>query len=158
MREGRQLVGVPTSEASRQRAAALGIEQLSEEGPWPIDMCVDGADEVSEELDLIKGGGGCHTREKIVNRASACNIIVVDNTCSPNVGGIRLGESSDNNTVSGNTCSNGGVGVSVNSSQYNTVSGNTVSDTFLPPFPTWRNGVIGASRFGSRGRKVSDTV
>jgi len=64
------------------QAEALGIEQLAEEGPWEIDVCVDGADEVSAGLDLIKGGGGCHTREKIVNRAAAFNVIVVEDCCA----------------------------------------------------------------------------
>jgi ribose 5-phosphate isomerase A len=41
---------------------------------------VDGADEVSERLDLVKGGGGCHTREKIVNAAARTNVIVVDDS------------------------------------------------------------------------------
>jgi ribose 5-phosphate isomerase A len=39
---------------------------------------VDGADEVSRELDLIKGGGGAHTREKVVNFAAKKNAIIVD--------------------------------------------------------------------------------
>lgn len=76
--DGRQLVGVPTSVASRRQAEALGIPLLSDEGPWEIAMTVDGADEVSADLDLIKGGGGCHAREKIVSAASAVNVIVVD--------------------------------------------------------------------------------
>ena len=41
-------------------------------------MNVDGADEVSDRLDVIKGGGGCQTREKIVNSAAQHNVIVVD--------------------------------------------------------------------------------
>jgi ribose 5-phosphate isomerase A len=41
-------------------------------------VTVDGADEVSDELDLIKGGGGAQTREKIVSHASRKNVIVVD--------------------------------------------------------------------------------
>jgi ribose 5-phosphate isomerase A len=75
---GRKFVGVPTSNDSRLQAEALGIPLLSDEGPWAIDVCVDGADEVSAELDLIKGGGGCHTREKIVNFYAKLNVIVVD--------------------------------------------------------------------------------
>jgi ribose 5-phosphate isomerase A len=75
---GRELVGVPTSEASRHQAAALGIPLLDDSGPWSIDVCVDGADEVSDTLDLIKGGGGCHSREKIVNHAARINVVVVD--------------------------------------------------------------------------------
>lgn len=76
--QGRQLTGVPTSEESRAQAEALGIPLLDDAGPWSIDVCVDGADEVSAELDLIKGGGGAQTREKIVNFSSRKNIIVVD--------------------------------------------------------------------------------
>jgi ribose 5-phosphate isomerase A len=78
VRAGRKLVGVPTSEQSRAQAEALGIPLASPDGPWDIELCVDGADEVSRELDLIKGGGGAQTREKIVNHASRKNIIVVD--------------------------------------------------------------------------------
>jgi ribose 5-phosphate isomerase A len=80
VRAGRRFIGVPTSEASRRKASACGIELLSDDGPWAVDVCVDGADEVSPELDLIKGGGGCHTREKIVNHAAAVNVIVVEET------------------------------------------------------------------------------
>lgn len=80
VKAGRRLRGVPTSEASKRRAAALGIELLDDTGPWTIDVTVDGADEVSAELDLIKGGGACHAREKIVNDASKKNVIVVDDS------------------------------------------------------------------------------
>jgi len=78
--EGRHLSGVPTSRRSRELAESLGIPLLDDFGPWTIDICVDGADEVSEDLDLIKGGGGAHTREKIVNRHSKQNVIVVDDS------------------------------------------------------------------------------
>jgi ribose 5-phosphate isomerase A len=77
---GRKFYGVPTSEASKRQAAGLGIELLDDTGPWAIDVTVDGADEVSAELDLIKGGGACHAREKIVNFASKKNVIVVDDS------------------------------------------------------------------------------
>ena len=75
---GRRLVGVPTSRRSHELATNLGIPLLDDFGPWLIDVCVDGADEVSDELDLIKGGGGAHTREKIVNRHARQNVIIVD--------------------------------------------------------------------------------
>ncbi len=77
---GRKLVGVPTSEASRTQAASLGIPLLDDTGPWQIDVTVDGADEVDADLALIKGGGGAHLREKVVNFASRRNLIVVDAT------------------------------------------------------------------------------
>jgi ribose 5-phosphate isomerase A len=78
VRGGRKLYGVPTSESIRQLAEKCGIPLLLDEGPWPVDVCVDGADEVSAELDLIKGGGACQTREKIVNAAARTNVIIVD--------------------------------------------------------------------------------
>jgi ribose 5-phosphate isomerase A len=80
VRAGKRYEGVPTSQQSRELAARLGIPLLQDEGPWDILLCVDGADEVSDDLDVIKGGGGAHTREKIVNFASRKNVIVVDDS------------------------------------------------------------------------------
>jgi ribose 5-phosphate isomerase A len=78
VREGLKVIGVPTSESTRVLAASLNIPLLGDEGPWDIEVNVDGADEVSEALDLIKGGGAAHAREKIVNYASRRNVIIVD--------------------------------------------------------------------------------
>jgi len=75
---GAPYVGVPTSEASRALATKLGIPLLEDGGPWVVDLCVDGADEITHELVAIKGGGGCHTREKLVNHAARRNVIIVD--------------------------------------------------------------------------------
>jgi ribose 5-phosphate isomerase A len=78
IRAGKQLLCVPTSEQSRGQALDLEIPLLDDAGPWNIDLCVDGADEVTEDLDLVKGGGGSHLREKIVNHSSRINVIIVD--------------------------------------------------------------------------------
>jgi ribose 5-phosphate isomerase A len=87
---GRRFVGAPTSEQTRQRALALGIPLLGDEGPWAIAVTVDGADEVDPRLDLIKGRGGAFAREKIVNAASAKNVIVIDEAKrSPRLGTRR---------------------------------------------------------------------
>lgn len=75
---GRRYTCVPTSEASRTQAKELGLPMLSDDGPWDIAVTIDGADEVDDALDVIKGGGGAHTREKIVNFSSRKNIIIVD--------------------------------------------------------------------------------
>jgi ribose 5-phosphate isomerase A len=84
---GRRYRCVATSEASRRQAQELGIPVLSDDGPWDIAVTVDGADEVDRALDLIKGGGGAHTREKIVNFSSRRNVIVVDaSKLSPRLG------------------------------------------------------------------------
>jgi ribose 5-phosphate isomerase A len=78
VRAGLRVQGVPTSESTRTLAAQCGIPLLGDEGPWAIDVNVDGADEVSARLDLIKGGGAAHTREKIINFAAKKNVIIVD--------------------------------------------------------------------------------
>jgi ribose 5-phosphate isomerase A len=88
VKQGRDFRGVPTSEQSRAQAEALGIPLLAPEGPWKIDVYVDGADEVSADLCLIKGGGAAHTREKIVNHASRHRVIIVDESKIS----VRLGE------------------------------------------------------------------
>ncbi|HEX3772803.1 MAG TPA: ribose-5-phosphate isomerase RpiA [Polyangiaceae bacterium] len=87
VKAGLKMVGVPTSEATRAQAKGLGIPLLDDEGPWDIDVTIDGADEVSDGLDLIKGGGAAHTREKVVNFASRRNVIIVDaGKMSPKLG------------------------------------------------------------------------
>jgi ribose 5-phosphate isomerase A len=78
VRSGRRFTAIPTSTASRRLAEQCGIPLLDDQACWVIDVCVDGADEVSTALDLIKGGGGAHTREKIVNNAAKQNVIIVD--------------------------------------------------------------------------------
>lgn len=90
-RGGRRFVAIPTSTASRRLAEQCGIALLDDRGPWQIDVCVDGADEVSAALDLIKGGGGAHTREKIVSNAAKKNVIIVDESKIVE----RLGETRD---------------------------------------------------------------
>ena len=70
---------VPTSKGTRAQAESLGIPLLpDEDGGGEIAVTVDGADEVDEHLNLIKGGGGALTREKIVNDATKRNVIIVD--------------------------------------------------------------------------------
>ena len=88
--EGAGLVGVATSKASADAAIAAGIPLLDDEGPWDVQVTFDGADEVSPELDLIKGGGGALLREKIVNAATACRIMMVDESKLSHALGVRF--------------------------------------------------------------------
>jgi ribose 5-phosphate isomerase A len=74
------IVGLPTSRATADEAARLGIPLLSDEAPRDLDLTIDGADEVDPQLNLIKGGGGALTREKIVSQASRRVVIVMDET------------------------------------------------------------------------------
>jgi len=69
--------GVPTSRATAELAAANGIPVVTEL-VGPIDLAVDGADEVDPALNLIKGRGGAHFRAKIVAAASKRFVVVVD--------------------------------------------------------------------------------
>jgi ribose 5-phosphate isomerase A len=69
---------VSSSERSTQllRAAGIAVRDLNDAGP--IDVYVDGADEVDPSFALIKGGGGALTREKIIAQASRTFVCVVD--------------------------------------------------------------------------------
>jgi len=74
------LVAIPTSLATERQARELGIPLSDLEAHPRVDVTVDGADEVSRELDLIKGLGGALTREKIVAAATRELIIVADDS------------------------------------------------------------------------------
>lgn len=74
----RDIRGFPTSDAIEIEAARLGIPLASKEGGEPIDLTIDGADEVDPGLNVIKGGGGALLHEKIAAQASRRVIIVVD--------------------------------------------------------------------------------
>jgi ribose 5-phosphate isomerase A len=92
LREGllKGIAGFATSEAVRKEAEQLGIPMMAEEMARPIDLAIDGADEVDPDLDLIKGGGGALLREKIVAQASARVIIVADEgKLSPRLGTLH---------------------------------------------------------------------
>jgi ribose 5-phosphate isomerase A len=78
VRAGLDVVCVATSEATQVQAEALGIPMTTlEEAPF-LDLTVDGADEIDDELRLIKGGGGALLREKIVATASGRMIVIAD--------------------------------------------------------------------------------
>src|SRR6185503_5437579 len=79
IQEGLRITGVPTSEHTATRARELGIPLTALTGP--IDIAIDGADEVERStLNLIKGRGGALLREKIVAQAAKRFIVVVDET------------------------------------------------------------------------------
>src|SRR5436309_2396805 len=78
VRAGMKVVAIATSEESRTLAEEVGIPVTTFKDHPNIDVTVDGADEVSPHLDLIKGLGGALVREKIVAHASQRVIIVVD--------------------------------------------------------------------------------
>ena len=76
--KGRLQGAVASSEASAKllREAGIRVQDLNSSGD--LDIYVDGADEVTEHLHMIKGGGGALTREKIVAAASRKFICIAD--------------------------------------------------------------------------------
>ncbi len=70
--------GVPTSFQSEVLALELGIPLVDLASVEKIDLAIDGADEVDSSFQLIKGGGACHVREKLVAVKAKRLLIVVD--------------------------------------------------------------------------------
>lgn len=77
-REGLRVLGVPTSYQAFMLAVEHEIPITTLEEHPVLDLTIDGADQIDEELNLIKGMGGALTREKIVANASRRLIIVAD--------------------------------------------------------------------------------
>jgi ribose 5-phosphate isomerase A len=77
--DGMKLRCVPTSRATAELAAELGI-QIVQELVGAIDLAVDGADEVDPGLNLIKGRGGALFREKLVAEAAKRFVVIVDDS------------------------------------------------------------------------------
>ncbi len=77
-RKARITTTVASSEASAKRLRALWIPVKELNDTDGCDVYVDGADEVTEHLAMIKGGGGALTREKIVAQASRRFVCIAD--------------------------------------------------------------------------------
>lgn len=78
VQEGLTMKGIPTSTKTEKLAKAYGIPLTSFAEIDRIDLAIDGADEVDENLNLIKGGGGSLLREKIVDARAKQLLIIVD--------------------------------------------------------------------------------
>lgn len=78
VKEGFDLTCVPTSEATRKQAESLGIKLSTLDETPMLDLTVDGADELDDNLNLIKGGGGALLREKIVATSSKKMLVIAD--------------------------------------------------------------------------------
>jgi ribose 5-phosphate isomerase A len=77
-RRGLDIRCVATSPATESAAREVGIT-VEEFGSLDrLDVAIDGADQVAPDRWLVKGGGGAHTREKIVAAAAARFIVIVD--------------------------------------------------------------------------------
>lgn len=70
------IAGVPTSDATAQRCDQLGIRLVDPAEATMLDLCVDGADELTPDLVLTKGGGGALLREKVVATMSRDMLVI----------------------------------------------------------------------------------
>ena len=80
VRDGLKIKGIPTSVHTKRIANEEKIPLTTLEENPEIDITIDGADEVDSNLNLIKGGGGALTREKIIAFNSKKVIIVIDDS------------------------------------------------------------------------------
>jgi ribose 5-phosphate isomerase A len=80
VKDGLQIRTVSSSLASSNQAAAAGIPQAGMIEISGIDIYIDGADEVDDACNLVKGGGGALTREKILAYNSRQFIVIVDDS------------------------------------------------------------------------------
>jgi ribose 5-phosphate isomerase A len=78
VKQGLRVRGISSSRASEDLAKSLSIPVIDFHAATEIDVTIDGADEVTHKLDLIKGGGGALLREKIVASASKRFVVVAD--------------------------------------------------------------------------------
>ena len=77
---GMKVAGVPTSKRTAECAIEAGVPLIEPDKVDRIHLTIDGADEVDPEFNLIKGGGACLLREKIIAHASERMIVIVDGT------------------------------------------------------------------------------
>ena len=80
VRDGLDVRGVPTSQRTAEVAVEHGVPLIDVDHVDHIAITIDGADEVDGCFQLIKGGGACLLREKIIAHASDLMIVMVDET------------------------------------------------------------------------------
>ncbi len=78
--ELKDIKGIPTSFQASVLAKQHGIPLATLDDVDHIDIAIDGADEVDPQMNLIKGGGAAHTREKVVDGLAEQFIVVVDSS------------------------------------------------------------------------------
>jgi len=72
------IICTATSVQTHELATSLGLTVVSPDEIGTLDIAIDGADEVDPSFNLTKGGGGAHTREKVVAQMAPRFIVVVD--------------------------------------------------------------------------------
>lgn len=77
---GFQVEAVASSKDSEALARTAGIPLTEPRRGFHLDLAVDGADEIAQDLNLIKGGGGAHLREKVVAAAAEYFLVIGDSS------------------------------------------------------------------------------
>ena len=80
VKEGLDIVGVPTSTTTERECKRLKIPLTTLDETPKLDLMIDGCDELDARLNLIKGGGGALVREKVVASSSQTVVIIADDT------------------------------------------------------------------------------
>lgn len=78
--ELKDIIAIPTSVRTKEQAEQLGIPLTTLATHSNVDVAIDGADAVDPKLNLVKGGGGAHFREKIVEASAKKFIVIVDDS------------------------------------------------------------------------------
>ncbi len=90
VRGGLRVSGVPTSRQTAELCAKLALPVTTLEQHPALDLVIDGADEVDPDRQVLKGGGGAHTREKIVALAGKKLVLVMEKKkLVPHLGATR---------------------------------------------------------------------
>jgi len=76
--ELKDIIAVPTSVRTKEQAEELGIPLVTLDEESELDVAIDGADDVDDDLNLVKGGGGALLREKMVEVCAKKFIVIVD--------------------------------------------------------------------------------
>lgn len=79
-RQGLKIFAVATSQKSMHYAQRLNIPLKDPEEITSIDIIIDGADEIDQQKNMIKGGGGALLREKLLAQSSREMVVIVDET------------------------------------------------------------------------------
>jgi ribose 5-phosphate isomerase A len=80
LKQGLRVMGVPSSSQAMIVAVQSGVPLTTLDEHPVLDLAIDGADQIDQKLNLIKGGGGALTREKIVASAAKQFVVVADET------------------------------------------------------------------------------
>ena len=80
VRLGLKITAVATSKMTETLARRLGVPLIPFRGLSYVDLTIDGADEINNQFQAIKGGGGALLREKVIAAASARVIVIVDSS------------------------------------------------------------------------------